>query len=85
MDFLATVIEFKAYNKADQVPMDNNTNSVLFINKGGAVCYVNGLPLATNEAWGDSRNSGEVITGKFYISFAAGPNPLVHVQLTRYK
>ena len=83
--YIETVIEFKAYNLAQEVPVDSNTNSILFINKGAVIAYVNGLPLAVGEVWGDSRNTGEVITGKFNISFAAGAGPLLHVQLTRYK
>lgn len=82
-----TKIEFKAYNKAEEMPVGSNTNSILFINKGTSIAYVNGLPLASGESWGDSRNAGEVITGKFVINFELGATTttsLLHVQLTRY-
>jgi len=80
-----TLIEFKAYNVASELPVNLNTNSLLLVNKGTAICYINGFPLAANEVWGDSRNANEVITGKFNISFDTTGTPLLHVQLTRYK
>lgn len=88
MAYKDTVIEFKSYNLTGELPLNNNTNSLLLINKGTAIAYINGLPLAAGESWGDSRNAGEVITGKIVITFeqgAAVTTCLMHVQLTRYK
>ena len=86
MNYKQTKIEFKAYDVSAEVPVDLNTNSILFTNKGTVTCYINGFPLASGESWGDGRNAGEVITGKFVITFTPGSTsgPLCHVQLTRY-
>lgn len=88
MAYKETVIEFKSYNVASEMPMDKNTNSILFTNKGTATVYINSFPLAAGESWGDGRNAGEIITGKFVISFTPGAAVtacLLCVQLTRYK
>ena len=85
MAYKETVIEFKTYNTGQSVPMDANTNSILFTNKGTVTAFVNSFPLDPGESWGDSRNANEIITGKFEISFSPGAGAVLHVQLTRYK
>jgi hypothetical protein len=86
--FIETVIEFKNYYQTGEIPVDGNTNSLLLTNVGSATAYVNGFPIASGQNWGDSRNAGEIITGKFTITFEPGALAStcnLYVQLTRYK